>query len=161
MVRFLPRCWEDRAKRRKHPQNANPMRSRQYIIVIGLIAVVSAAPQTTVNPRTQSESVDFATETRPTKTGTMLPQTCAVGETFFKTNAAPGQSLYGCSSNNNWTLQGCAWMPGLIWRGTWSASTPYASYNIVAYSGSSYVATADSLAVRGGTPRISEAAISN
>src|SRR5438094_264280 len=101
------------------------MRSRHHTIVIGLIAVVSAEAQTTVKLRTQSKSVDFATVTRPAKTGTMLPQTCAAGETFFKTNADPGQNFYACSSDNNWTLQGYAWMPGLIWRGTWSASTPY------------------------------------
>jgi hypothetical protein len=33
--------------------------------------------------------------------------------------------------------------PGLSWRGTWSSSTPYASGDVVAYSGSSYVSRVD------------------
>jgi hypothetical protein len=65
-----------------------------------------AAAQTTVDLRTQSKNVDFsgAVSTKPTKTGTVLPPTCAVGEIFFQLNAAPGQNLYLCASLNTWTV---------------------------------------------------------
>jgi hypothetical protein len=66
-----------------------------------------AAAQTLVDLRTQSKSVDFtgANSTKPFKSGTVLPATCGIGETFFKTNAPAGSNLYLCTSTNSWTLQ--------------------------------------------------------
>lgn len=46
------------------------------------------------------------TSTKPMKTGTTLPGTCAVGEYFMDTDAAVGQNTYACTSTNTWTLQG-------------------------------------------------------
>jgi hypothetical protein len=62
--------------------------------------------QTAINLGVQSRNVDFsaATFTKPVKTGAGLPGTCATGELFFRTDAAPGQNLYGCTGPNTWTL---------------------------------------------------------
>jgi hypothetical protein len=37
--------------------------------------------------------------------GTTLPATCAVGDVFFKTDAAAGSNIYGCTGVNTWTVQ--------------------------------------------------------
>jgi len=64
--------------------------------------------QTQIDLRTQTKSFDFsnANTTKPSKTGTALPATCSVGETFLNTNATPGQNLYACTAANVWTVQG-------------------------------------------------------
>ncbi len=61
--------------------------------------------QTSVDVKNQARNIDFSTAvaTRPFKTGTTLPATCGVGETYFKTNAAPGLNLYACTATNTWT----------------------------------------------------------
>jgi hypothetical protein len=79
----------------------------------GLIAAATIYPvygQTLINLSTQGRNVDFssAPSTRPVKTGTALPATCAAGELFFNTSAPAGQNLYGCSAANAWSLQGAA-----------------------------------------------------
>jgi hypothetical protein len=79
----------------------------------GFIAAATMYPvygQTLINLSTQGRNVDFsnAPSTRPVKTGTALPATCAAGELFFNTSATAGQSLYGCSPANTWSLQGPA-----------------------------------------------------
>src|SRR5438270_6900038 len=76
--------------------------------VVALALVVGAArSQTLIDLRTQSKSVDFssANTTKPFKSGTTLPATCAVGEAFFKTNAPAGSNLYVCTALNAWSLQ--------------------------------------------------------
>jgi len=49
--------------------------------------------------------VDFtnSTSTAPMKTGTTLPATCSVGQSFFKTDATAGQNIYLCTATNTWT----------------------------------------------------------
>ena len=42
----------------------------------------------------------------PLASGTTLPATCYVGQGFFKTDAAPGSNLYGCTATDTWTIQG-------------------------------------------------------
>jgi hypothetical protein len=37
--------------------------------------------------------------------GTALPTTCQVGQLFFKSDAAAGANLYGCSATNVWSVQ--------------------------------------------------------
>lgn len=46
------------------------------------------------------------TSTKPMKSGTVPPGTCAVGEYFFDNNAPAGQNTYACTAINTWTLQG-------------------------------------------------------
>src|ERR1700687_3892686 len=67
-----------------------------------------AIGQTKIDLQTQSRSVDFSTadSTRPFKSGTALPATCAVGEMFYKTDASSGANLYGCISPNAWVPEG-------------------------------------------------------
>ena len=78
----------------------------RYAALVAL-AVGLGNGQTLVDLRTQSKSIDFtgANTTKPFKSGTILPATCAVGEAFFKTNAPAGSNLYACTSQNSWTLQ--------------------------------------------------------
>jgi hypothetical protein len=63
--------------------------------------------QTQLSLRDQARNIDFsqAVETRPLKTGTVLPAVCAAGDLFFKSDAPPGQNVYGCTSTNIWTLE--------------------------------------------------------
>lgn len=70
----------------------------------GLGSAAGLLAQTQVDLRSQSKQVDFssAPSTRPAKTGTALPAVCAVGELFFRTNATPGQNLFGCTATNTW-----------------------------------------------------------
>lgn len=77
-----------------------------------IFILLAAAPtfclciaQTAVDLRTQSKSVDFssAASTRPFKTGTTLPATCSVGDSFFKSDATAGVNLYGCTAPGVWT----------------------------------------------------------
>jgi hypothetical protein len=83
--------------------------------------------QTTLDLRTQAKNVDFtqAATTKPNKSGTALPATCGVGETFFLTTAAAGQNLYGCTTVNTWSPIGANTLPAnsqpgqvLEWNGT-------------------------------------------
>lgn len=66
--------------------------------------------QTQIDLRTQSRNVDFsgAASTKPAQTGATLPATCAVGQMFFKTGAAAGSNVYGCTAANTWTVEGGA-----------------------------------------------------
>jgi len=45
------------------------------------------------------------TSTKPMKSGTTAPVTCAVGEMFFDTDAAAGNNLYACTATDTWTVQ--------------------------------------------------------
>jgi hypothetical protein len=76
----------------------------RYLILFALAG--SAWGQTQVDLRTQSRNVDFsgAIETRPEKTGTVLPATCNAGDLFFKTSAPSGANLYGCVATNTWSV---------------------------------------------------------
>jgi hypothetical protein len=90
------------------------------ILLLALIfvanGVYSLQAQTSIDLRTQVKNVDFSNAdwTRTSKTGTTLPTLCQIGESFFKSDAAPGQNLYGCSATNIWSLQsGTAGAPGV------------------------------------------------
>ncbi len=88
---------------------------RQKSLVLIFAAVSIAAAQTKIDLRTQGKSVDFsaATSTKPSKTGTAFPATCSIGETFFKTDAAAGANLYGCTATNIWTVQSSSSLPSV------------------------------------------------
>jgi hypothetical protein len=71
----------------------------QFVSGTGILA------QTTINGGrvvTGSWDASSAASSRPAKTGTALPQTCGVGEQFFKSDASPGQNLYFCTASNTW-----------------------------------------------------------
>src|ERR1022692_4972987 len=68
----------------------------------------AARGQTQIDLRTQGKNIDFslAARTRPSKTGTLVPAVCTIGETFVKTDAVAGKNLYVCTAVNVWTVQG-------------------------------------------------------
>lgn len=78
------------------------------VFFLTILANLRGFAQTQIDLRTQSKSVDFsaATMTRPSRIGTVAGSTCQVGETFFKTDAAAGNNLFGCTAPNVWTLLG-------------------------------------------------------
>ena len=84
------------------------MRPKLVITMIAAVGLLGpASAQTKIDLSAQGKNIDFsgASSTRPFKTGTVLPSTCAVGESFFNTSATSGQNLYGCTARNIWTLQ--------------------------------------------------------
>jgi hypothetical protein len=97
-----------------------------------LAAIAVCQAQTRIDLRTQSKSVDFsaASSTKPSQTGTSLPGTCTVGQTFLKTSAQPGQNWYVCTAANVWTVQA-----GI---GTGTYSTTFASVTSVTVPGTTH-----------------------
>jgi hypothetical protein len=83
------------------------MRQKNLLFVLAFLLAGSAFSQTLVDLRTQSKSIDFSAlpSTRPVQVGTTLPATCQVGQLFFKSDAAAGANLYGCSATNVWSVQ--------------------------------------------------------
>jgi len=75
--------------------------------LLAIVVPLGALAQTQVDIQRQSKSIDLraASYTRPIKTGSVLPATCAVGEMFFNTSSGAGVNLFGCVSANTWALQ--------------------------------------------------------
>lgn len=76
------------------------------ILVAGLGAQLLVCGQTAINGGryiTGTWDASSASSTRPAKAGTTLPGSCAVGELFFRTDAAAGQNLYFCTATGIWT----------------------------------------------------------
>ena len=98
------------------------------------VTIAQALAQTRVDLHSQTKNVDFsnAATTKPSKIGTVLPAACAVGETFFKTDALPGQNLYACTAANVWTAQG---------SGTQTMSSIFGRTGAVTATGGDYSAS--------------------
>jgi hypothetical protein len=77
-------------------------------VCVAAAMIGAARGQTQIDLRTQGKNIDFssAARTRPSKTGTLVPTVCTIGETFVKTDAAAGKNLYICTAVNVWTVQG-------------------------------------------------------
>jgi uncharacterized protein DUF5907 len=82
-------------------------------VLFGTAGVLSAAVPGThyaglasTNVYTGRQDASGAASTAANKTGTTLPATCVVGDTFFKSNDPAGRNIYGCTVANIWTLQG-------------------------------------------------------
>jgi hypothetical protein len=77
------------------------------LLLITALTVVSVFGQAQIDGLTARGTVNMsgATTTKPVKTGTSAPGTCAVGEMFFDTDATAGQNLFACTATNTWTLQ--------------------------------------------------------
>ena len=91
------------------------MRTRLIQTLPALLLAGFAFGQTQLDLRTQSKSVDFSSSpaTRPVQVGTTLPTSCQTGQLFFKSDAADGSNLYGCTATNAWAVQsGGAAAPG-------------------------------------------------
>jgi hypothetical protein len=80
-----------------------------------LLGLTQVSAQTRINLRTQADTIDFsaATATKPSQTGSALPRSCSVGQTFINTSTQPGLNFYICTSSNTWTVQGDAGSAGL------------------------------------------------
>jgi hypothetical protein len=81
---------------------------RKHVALLALAGGIpfAAAGQTVINGARQiagAWDAGDAASTRPAKTGTVLPATCAAGSQFFKTDAPAGQNLYFCTAANTWT----------------------------------------------------------
>jgi hypothetical protein len=97
-----------------------------------LAAMAMCQAQTRIDLRTQSKSIDSssASSTKPSQTGSSLPATCTVGQTYLNTSAQPGQNWYVCTAANVWTAQG-----GI---GTGTYSTAFASVTSVTVPGTTH-----------------------
>ena len=74
--------------------------------LLGAAILASAGGQTRVDLGTQGKNIDFSgVSTKPFQAGTVLPSTCSVGQTYFKTDASAGQNFYGCTASDVWTVQ--------------------------------------------------------
>ena len=77
---------------------------RKLILFFAL--AIMALAQTTINGgRVIIGSLDAsgAATTKPVKSGTSLPGTCAVGEFYNKTDDVAGVTLYACTATDTWT----------------------------------------------------------
>src|SRR5579885_1556255 len=75
-------------------------------ILFAALLANRGAGQTRIDRRTQTRNADFSAQpTTPSATGTVLPATCTVGQTYFKTDAAAGKNWYGCTAPDTWTPQ--------------------------------------------------------
>ncbi len=96
------------------------------------------AQTTQVDLKSQTKNIDFtnAASTKPFKTGSVLPSTCAIGDSYFKTNATAGQNLYSCTAVNTWTLEaGGSGLPNLSGNADRLLGTDGAAANWVALGG--------------------------
>ena len=76
-------------------------------ILAALALAGSAGAQTQVDLRTEAKNADFSAypSTKSFQTGTSLPGTCSLGQTFFKSNAVAGANFYACTATNTWSLE--------------------------------------------------------
>lgn len=84
----------------------------QWVLASGTIAL-AARGQMRIDLGAQGKNIDFSAAeiTRPSKTGTVLPTTCGIGETFLKTGESAGKNLFVSTAANVWIVQGIE-MPG-------------------------------------------------
>jgi hypothetical protein len=108
------------------------LHTTRAVCALTCLAAVHLAAQTRVDLRTQSKSVDFsgAASTKPSQTGTVLPASCAIGQTFLNTAVQPGQNWYICTNINTWTVQGS--------NGLANYATPFTSATTVTVPGSTH-----------------------
>ncbi|MBV8732106.1 MAG: hypothetical protein JO336_20050, partial [Acidobacteriia bacterium] len=106
------------------------------------ILLSQAAAQTRVDLRTQTKSVDFswASSTKPSQTGAVLPATCTIGQTFLNTAAQAGQNLYICTAANTWSVQGA--------NGLANYAAPFTSSTTVTILGSMHQLNTSRLVVQ-------------
>jgi hypothetical protein len=86
-------------------------RMRQIMKNLALAAcwlTSTVVAQTRVDLQNQSKNVNLQAQPRtaPLKAGAVLPATCLLADLFFQTTAPAGTNIYGCTSTNNWSLEG-------------------------------------------------------
>lgn len=101
---------------------------RRYAFAVMLTCLVPlfSQAQTKIDLSRQTYNADFTTfpSTKPVRTGTSLPSSCSPGEMYFKTDAAPGQNLYGCSTGS-WMVLGAAVRTGTSLPGSCATGDIY------------------------------------
>ncbi len=107
----------------------------RYVCVAAAM-IGAARGQTQIDLRTQGKNIDFssAVHTRPSKTGTLVPAVCTIGETFVKTDAAAGKNVYICTAVNVWTVQGIE-VPDATGKANQVLSNDGSGYNWQAFGG--------------------------
>jgi hypothetical protein len=118
-------------------------------LACALLAWSSLHAQTAVDLKNQARNVDFsgALSTRPFKTGTVLPSVCAVGDSFFRTNAVAGQNLFGCTATNTWTLMSASLNNTGVAAGTYGSASLVPQITVDAQG---RITSATNVAVSGG-----------
>lgn len=73
-----------------------------------LFAAAAVYSQTQLDLGQQAKNIDFsqATLTRPVRSGTSMPVSCALGEMFYLTNGTPGRNSFVCAAPNSWSVVG-------------------------------------------------------
>ena len=73
----------------------------------GLVSVACLLLCAALPGAAQTTRVDQPTQIKGAiRNGTTLPAACTLGEMFFKSNAAAGSNLFGCTSTNTWSQLG-------------------------------------------------------
>jgi hypothetical protein len=72
------------------------------------LCVAVCVGQTRIDLRSQTRVPDFSTMagTRPIQVGASLPPLCTTGELYFLTTAPTGENLFGCATQNGWSVLG-------------------------------------------------------
>jgi hypothetical protein len=88
-----------------------------FLVLLQLSGTFTSSAQTQIDLSSQSRNVDFsaARSVVPFPTGTVLPAACTPGAFFFKTDAKSGSNVYGCTSQDVWTMQGAGNTVPLTW----------------------------------------------
>jgi len=79
------------------------------------------------------------TSTKPSKTGTTPPGTCAAGETFIDTDATAASQWLLCTSTDTWTAQGAGGSPPALNDLTDVTITSVTEDDAITYQGSAWV----------------------
>lgn len=84
------------------------MTFKQVIGIILILALFILGADTKIDLQSRTKNPNFSgmTGTYSAQTGTSLPVTCGVGQTYFKTNVTAGSNWFGCTATNTWTLLG-------------------------------------------------------
>jgi len=82
------------------------IKASSAFLLVPLIAARLLSGQTAIDLSRQAREVDFsaAESTKPFQAGTALPGLCEPGEMFFKSDAPPGENVYGCVAQDTWAL---------------------------------------------------------
>ena len=78
----------------------------EFLMLLVFFSTYVSSAQTQIDLSSQSRNVNFsaARSVVPFPMGTVMPSTCMPGSFFFKTDAASGANVYGCTSQDVWTL---------------------------------------------------------
>lgn len=119
------------------------------MLVMILCGAALASGQTQLDLQRQARNVDFsqASFTRPSRTSTVLPATCSIGETLFLTTAVNGGNLYGCTATNTWAVLGKPLTATGVSAGTYGSAT---AVPVLTVNANGVITAASQVTVTGG-----------